>query len=218
MIGGPEKRFWKNRHQQHVRWAEMERAKKSCHEERAMRGDKLSMFIEIDGMDQSKCSMPNPGRFNVEYTTSLYLTIKFIRLDKTLDGLPLLHTHLTGVMQIAPGVKRWKAYTWFDRYPAGSDVIMTVLLDVLARSTEQDLQAETLYLYADNCSRENKNKSFPLLISSSPTQPLPTLPHHLRTRYMLALLNILVAEGIFKKIKFCLLPKGISFSVIYRAQ
>lgn len=63
IIATPEKAFWKARHQQHVRWAEMERAKKTQHEERAVRGDKPSMFIEIDGMDQSKCSMPNPGRY-----------------------------------------------------------------------------------------------------------------------------------------------------------
>lgn len=82
-------------------------------------------------------------------------------------------------------------YKYFRvRFPAAADVVITVLLDVLARTPREDLQAEVLYLYLDNCSRENKNK------------------------YILAIGHLLVELGIFKRVKICFLPKGHTHSIV----
>ena len=70
------------------------------------------------------------------------------------------------------------------RFPAGSDVIISVLLDVLARSKPEDMEAEILYLYLDNCTRENKNQ------------------------YVLGICHLLVEYGIFKNVRLGFLPKG----------
>lgn len=58
-----------------------------------MRGDKSSMFIEIDGMDQSKCSMPNPGRFNAEHSPSILTNEYMIMQARQKTGRTTLATH-----------------------------------------------------------------------------------------------------------------------------
>ena len=167
---GDEREVVRLRKARHTEWFMAERAKKRHHEDKVIKnnGYKRAMLIEIDGMDHSKTSLPVPARCN-----------------KQTDGLPLLHTHLTGVFQFCSGKKQPSGYLWHDRFPAGADVVISILLDVLARTPLQDFAAcETLYLYLDNCSRENKNQ------------------------YVLGICHLLVQYGIFKYVRLGFLPKG----------
>ena len=117
-------------------------------------------------MDHSKTDVPNQ-----------------VVCDKDTEQEEPLHTHLTGVKVHGrdPGVL---CYTWHDRFPAESNVVITILLDTLKRLEEQGPLPPTLNLWFDNCWRENKNK------------------------YVLGALHWLVENGVFKKIKLNFLPKG----------
>lgn len=90
----------KARKARHTQWFMNERAKKRHHENNALDSGraKRAMLIEIDGMDHSKTSLPQPSRWN-----------------KKTDGLPLLHTHLTGAFQFCNGKKKAIGYLWHDR-------------------------------------------------------------------------------------------------------
>lgn len=107
---GLDHQMWVARHARHIQWQERERSKKSHHEERAFsRETKRSMVIEIDAMDHSKTSMP-----------------KAARKDKKLDGVPLMHTHLTGVIQHTLGKKKFMGYLWQDKYVNYNDVYFSI--------------------------------------------------------------------------------------------
>ena len=72
----------------------------------------------------------------------------------------------------------------FDRFPAGSDPVISIVLHALAATATQKPLPPVLYLHLDNCSRENKNK------------------------YVMGLCHLLVKWGVFKKVKLCFLPVG----------
>ena len=69
------------------------------------------------------------------------------------------------------------AYTWFERFPTGSDSIATIVCNALQETLKEGPLPPVLYLHMDNCSRENKN------------------------RYILALNHLLILANIFIKVK-----------------
>jgi hypothetical protein len=122
--------------------------------------------MSVDGMDHSKSCLP-----------------RFSRDDKTTEHSERCACHITGVLLHGRPTSAF-AYTWFDRFPASSDTIMSIILEVLARSEKEMPLPPVLYLHLDNCWRENKNK------------------------YMLGLAHYLVDTGVFTKVKICFLPVG----------
>lgn len=150
----------------HIRWQQRERNKYYKHREKARstRSKHKCLSIAIDSMDHGKTSIP-----------------KRPRDDKDAEHANKLITHITGVL-VHGRKPAAMAYTWYDRFPASSDVVCTILLDAISK-VEGPLPP-TLYLQLDNCWRENKNK------------------------YLLGLASMLVDEGVFRKVKISFLPKG----------
>jgi hypothetical protein len=101
----------------------------------------LFLSMSVDGMDNGKTSIPRLSREN-----------------KNTDGKERLGTHLTGVLM--HGRKHpIRAYTWFDRFPTGSDSIISIICQALCDEARISRLPPTLYLQLDNCWRENKNRS-----------------------------------------------------------
>ena len=154
----------------HLRWQEAEKKEKRKHILKCLRqtGRKYCL-IDIDGRDKHKTNIG-----------------KRVEEDKDTDKAMKLGCGVEGAQVYFNGVMKTYAYTQYARFPSGSDGIMNVLLDCITRSGVgiDGAFPDTLYLYYDNCSRENKNK------------------------YMLGLLHYLVHIGCFKKIKLCFLPVG----------
>jgi hypothetical protein len=133
---------WKKKKEQHQLWADNERAKYHKHREEATNKDTRhrSMCISIDGMDHSKTSCGNLDRE-----------------DKDTEKNVKLETHVTGVLVHGRDPCAY-VYTWYDRFPSGSDVVTTILVDVLRRVQDGEPLPPRLNLWLDNCWRENKNK------------------------------------------------------------
>ena len=96
-----------------------------------------------------------------------------------MSALTTVGTHLVGATihsgQSQSGKEIFGSSDYYQ-FPHDSSLTMTVLLDVLVRwAADYDL-APVLCLHFDNCVRENKN------------------------RFILALLALLVEEGIFEKV------------------
>lgn len=163
---GEVRAFYLEEKNSHIRWQQRERNKYYKHREKARnpRTKHKCLSIAIDAMDHGKTSIP-----------------KRPRDDKDTEHCNKLITHITGVLVHGrnPGAL---AYTWFDRFPAGSDAVSTILLDTISK-VDGPLPP-TLYLQLDNCWRENKNK------------------------YVLGLASLLVENGTFRKVKISFLPKG----------
>jgi hypothetical protein len=140
---GYTKLYWKEKKDKHLKWQMQEREKYYKHraKSRDLEGSQKCICLSIDSMDHSKTALPSKARD-----------------DKETEHAAKLHTHLTGVL--AHGVVTEAiCYTWHDRFPAASDVVMTIILDVLAKITKsRGKLPPTLYLHLDNCWRENKNK------------------------------------------------------------
>lgn len=167
--------YWVGVKEKHNAWQMRERQKYTDHVTKANNHlfDTKCLTITIDGMDNKKCSLP-----------------RMTRPDKNVDSCEQLQTHLTGVLidglPNANGDKatqHW-AYTWYAQFPTGSDVLCTILADILCRLMAAYILPPTLYLHLDNCWRENKN------------------------RYILAFLHLLVRMGYWRKIKLCFKPVG----------
>lgn len=163
---GPVREFFIAEKDQHICWQQRERNKYYKHREKArnpMTRDKC-LSVAIDSMDHGKTSIP-----------------KRPRDDKDTEHCNKLITHVTGVLVHGrdPGAL---AFTWYDRFPASSDVVNTILLHTIY-TLDGDIPP-TLYLQLDNCWRENKNK------------------------YVLGLCTLLVEYGIFQKVRISFLPKG----------
>jgi len=170
---GQRKLFWKTQHDKHNTWQMRERKKQAKHVEKAVNPDTRHkyMVIEMDNMDNAKTALP-----------------RMPRPPKDLDGKDNLITHVTGVHVPGDENTPFRCYTWHDRFPTGSDTVITILLKVLSQ-IEGPLPP-TLYLHMDNCWRENKNK------------------------YMLAISHLLVHTGVFKKVKMCFLPVGHTHNIV----
>jgi hypothetical protein len=140
---GYTKQYWKEKKDKHLRWQMHEREKYYKHRRKSRdpAGSKKCVTISIDSMDHSKTALPSKARD-----------------DKETEHAAKLHTHLTGVL-VHGVVTEALCYTWHDRFPAASDVVMTIILDTLAKITKsRGKLPPTLYLHLDNCWRENKNK------------------------------------------------------------
>lgn len=137
---GMERAYWTGVHDKHIAWETKEREAYAKHITKAKDPETKHkcLTIAIDSMDHSKTSLPGRARD-----------------DKKTEKGAKLHTHLTGVLihGRTPGAL---CFTWHDRFPAGSDVVTTILLDALSRIDGP--LPPTLNLWLDNCWRENKNK------------------------------------------------------------
>jgi hypothetical protein len=134
--------FWRQKKEEHIQWETRERAKYTKHREESTHADTKhkSICISIDGMDHSKTSC---GRM--------------AREDKETEKNVKLETHVTGALAHGRSPSAY-AYTWYDRFPSGSDVVTTILVDVLRRVQEKEPLPPRLNLWLDNCWRENKNR------------------------------------------------------------
>ena len=113
------------------------------HKEKARRDSKY-LCISIDGMDQSKTTLP-------------HLT----RTDKGSQNLWRLRTHVTGALIHGTMDYSKDAIMFVNTADLPSDSNLT--LDVLLSALELHMKKynklpEKLYLQFDNCWRENKNK------------------------------------------------------------
>jgi hypothetical protein len=170
---GENKTFWRNQKFTHNNWQMRERRVQAnqilkCTNERTKH---KGMVIGIDAMDNSKSAlgqMPNA--------------------PKSLDKCEVLKTHITGVYMPSNKACPFICYTWHDRFPSGSDTVITMIMRALTE-VEGPLPPK-LYLHMDNCWRENKNK------------------------YMIAAAHLLVEMGVFKKVKISFLPVGHTHNIV----
>jgi len=128
--------------EEHLNWQTNERKKADKHVDKSLRiGYRKSMMIEIDGMDKSKTNIGKPAK-----------------LTKRTADLTRIDTHVTGVF-VYDEILTPNLVTWYDRYPSGSDSVITILNETLVRHINlKGSLPPVLYLHCDNCSRENKNK------------------------------------------------------------
>ena len=169
--------FWENELRHHNDWQMRERLKQARHVQKAANPSTTDdyMVMMIDNMDHAKSSLPHMPR-----------------PPKDLDSAEKLHTHITGIH--VPG---WKerpitCYTWHDRFPTGSDSVITFVLKTLcelAKAHDGKLPPK-LYLHMGNCWRENKN------------------------RYVLGVAHLLVHMGCFKRVDLCFPPVGHTHNIV----
>ena len=150
----------------HIEWQYREREKYYKHRFKARTWPHKYMTMSVDGMDNGKTAIPRLAREN-----------------KGTDDAIRLGTHLTGVLMHGRKNPVY-AYTWFERFPTGSDSIVTIVCNALQETLKEGPLPPVLYLHMDNCSRENKN------------------------RYILALNHLLILANIFIKVKLSFLPVG----------
>ena len=125
---------------EHVEWQFREREKYYKHRFKARSRPHMYLTMSVDGMDNGKTSIPRLAREN-----------------KDTDGKVRLGTHLTGVL--LHGRKfPVRAVTWYDRFPTGSDSIVSIILHALSETAKEGPLPPVLYLHLDNCCRENKNR------------------------------------------------------------
>lgn len=137
---GAKRKFLLSEKNKHIEWQYRERDEETKHHFKAQRNPDKYMFMSIDGMDNAK--------------TDLF---KFAAEDKKTDQATKFPTHLTGVVMAGRPVNNY-VYTWYDRFPSGSDSVITVLLKCLHETAKKAPLPPVLYLHLDNCSRENKNR------------------------------------------------------------
>ncbi|XP_060583861.1 uncharacterized protein LOC132740023 [Ruditapes philippinarum] len=126
------------------------------------------LSLIIDGMDQSKTNLPHfKGR-----------------LPKSINPVDLLKTHITGV--ISHGHGGFHTFTDFNQFPHDPNLTITVILKMLLNTAKVNdgRLPPVLYVQADNCVRENKN------------------------RYVLAFLQLLVEKKILNQVHLSFLPVG----------
>jgi hypothetical protein len=139
---GPTKERLELLKAQHNNWQMREREKYYKHKRKSLmlwEGVNKCLTLSIDTMDNSKTALP-----------------AMAREPKEADKVGRLHTHVTGVMCHGYQQKNCFLYTWLDRFPSGSDVVNTIITDVLSRLKRP--LPPTLHLQMDNCWRENKNR------------------------------------------------------------
>ncbi|XP_062566153.1 uncharacterized protein LOC134228510, partial [Saccostrea cucullata] len=126
------------------------------------------MSIIIDGMDQMKTNLPH-----------------FLgRRSNDLDVANLLSTHIQGV--INHGLEKFTKYLDINEYAHDSNMVINTILKELYGASLQmgNFLPPTLYIQADNCFRENKN------------------------RYTLGFCELLIWKNIFKEVHLSFLFVG----------
>ena len=168
---GPQKDEFKRELREHDEWQRRERAKKDKHIYKAAHSkhNRKCAVIEIDGMDKTKTQL---GRRRHE--------------TKSTNQTEKMGAHVTGAQVHYNGETKTYGYVSLDRYPTATDHVVTVLLDALVRSgvSAEGSQVDTLYIWLDNCTRENKS------------------------RFMLAVMHCLIQRGCFMKVVVNYLPVG----------
>jgi hypothetical protein len=172
---GVTRNYWKDAKKKHIEWQMRERMKCAKHVEKATNPATRDeyMVVEIDNMDNQKTAVGQMPRD-----------------PKSLASLEKLKTHITGVHVPGDADSPFRCYTWHDRFPTGSDVVITILLRTLCEIAAKGPLPPTLYLHLDNCWRENKN------------------------RFVLGITHLLVEAGVFKKVKICFLPVGHTHNIV----
>ena len=126
----------------HIEWQFREREKYYKHRFKARMFPQKYMTMSVDGMDNGKTSIPRTHRDDKD-------------TDKATHKLGI---HLTGVLM--HGRKDpVRAYTWYDRFPTGSDSVASIICHALKETAKDAPLPPVLYLHLDNCFRENKNRS-----------------------------------------------------------
>ena len=142
---GQTHEYWMQKKEEHNDWQMRERQKYYDHKDKSLsiRGSKKAVTLCVDTMDQAKSNLPG-----------------MLRPDKELEKQLPLQVHITGVMVSGMGRKKPMVFTWYDRFPASSNVLCTVVMETLAKLSNDGTQKfpPTLNLHLDNCWRENKNK------------------------------------------------------------
>ncbi|XP_062608883.1 uncharacterized protein LOC134270664 [Saccostrea cucullata] len=109
--------------------------------EKAKNAPKKHMSLIIDAMDQSKTNIPH-------FTG---------RMQKGIDPTALLKTHIQGVINHGKGTYTY--YVDINEYSHDANLVMNIILKSVYASTDKHGRLpEILYIQADNCARENKNK------------------------------------------------------------
>ena len=104
--------------------------------------DPSLMSVIIDGMDQSKCSLPH-----------------LKRLNKSSVNLWKLRTHITGVLVHGYGSTSYVDYLQWPHDPNLTiNVLLRVLVEYLPKLADRGSLPRKLAVQLDNCVRENKNK------------------------------------------------------------
>ncbi|KAL3689390.1 hypothetical protein R1sor_015699 [Riccia sorocarpa] len=104
---------------------------------KALDSPKDCAYIQIDGMDQKKTTLPH-----------------FSKQPKSVDGAALVGVHLVGAM-IFHGRLRTRAFLTYNNLKSDSNLTITVLQKILLEW--EGILPPTLYLQLDNTVRENKN-------------------------------------------------------------
>ena len=100
------------------------------------------MSVIIDGMDQSKCSLPH-----------------LKRLNKSSVNLWKLRIHITGVLVHGYSSSSYVDYLQWPHDPNLTiNVLLRVLVDYLPKLAKKGSLPKKLLMQLDNCVRENKNK------------------------------------------------------------
>ena len=143
--------------------------RKAYYRKREMSKQRPEKYISIiiDGMDQSKTNLPHFAG----------------RKAKCINAFDQLQIHVTGI--ISHGHNKKLTFTDFLQYPHDSNLSMNVILKSLYHlAVSNEKLSEILYLQADNCYRENKNK------------------------YMLSFCELLVHLNIFREVHLSFLFVG----------
>ncbi|XP_019616724.1 PREDICTED: uncharacterized protein LOC109464227 [Branchiostoma belcheri] len=127
--------------------------------------DKYLSLI-IDGMDQAKTYLPH------------FVGDK----SKDLTTADLMKVHVSGIISHGHGLRA--TYVDFFEYSHDSNLTLNLLLKLLAKLSTGSQLPPILFIQADNCYRENKNK------------------------FMLAFLDLLVHKRIFREIQLSFLMVG----------
>ncbi|XP_078695058.1 uncharacterized protein LOC144923998 [Branchiostoma floridae x Branchiostoma belcheri] len=134
--------------------------------EAAHRNPKRYLSLIIDGMDQAKTYLPH------------FVGAK----SKDMASTDLMKVHVSGIISHGHGIKA--TFTDVFEYNHDSNLTINLLLKMLYRLSKQGPLPPILYVQADNCFRENKNK------------------------YMLAFLDMLVHRKIFVEVQLSFLYVG----------
>ncbi|XP_060568789.1 uncharacterized protein LOC132727367, partial [Ruditapes philippinarum] len=134
--------LYRQQKEAHNRRQMMERKYYYSKREESRKSPGQYMSLIIDGMDQAKTNLPH-------FTG---------RRPKNMNAADLLKTHVTGIINHGHG----GFHTFVDicQYSHDPNLTLNVLLKTFLHTSEKNgnrLPA-TLYLQADNCFRENKNK------------------------------------------------------------
>jgi len=168
---------------EHLEFVKQERSYLYYKRDLAKRYPNDFLSIIIDGADQSAYSLPH-----------------FKEIDKNTSTARKQKSHILGAIKhgrTEENTMQCYLYTISDKWEHGSNQTITLLQKVLLQCEERSKREDgrlppTLFLQADNCGRENKN------------------------RYFLAYLSWLVQKGIFKEIYLSFLPVGHTHEVSFR--